>query len=232
MKERLISRIGRIISGSFNSLVDAIENAAPETVMAEAIREIDAAVDEVRAELGRALANKHMAGSRLMEENKKHEDLAEKIELALNKKREDLAEAAIAQQLDIEAQIPVLEATIKECGDQEKELEGYINALLAKKRQMQEELQLYRKTRSESQVPGGTTASDGSESSGADVDKRVRKAETAFERIMEKATGLPGSTGSPNRKTAAQLAELESMARKNRIQERLAAEKSKMKAKE
>jgi phage shock protein A len=37
MKERLISRIGRIISGSFNSIVDAIENAVPETVMEEAI---------------------------------------------------------------------------------------------------------------------------------------------------------------------------------------------------
>ena len=38
MKDRLINRIGRIISGSFNSLVDAIENAAPETVMAIAVR--------------------------------------------------------------------------------------------------------------------------------------------------------------------------------------------------
>ena len=41
MKERLIGRVGRIISGSFNSLIDAIENAAPETVMSEVIREID-----------------------------------------------------------------------------------------------------------------------------------------------------------------------------------------------
>jgi phage shock protein A len=29
MKERLISRVGRIISGSFNCLIDAIEHAAP-----------------------------------------------------------------------------------------------------------------------------------------------------------------------------------------------------------
>ena len=39
MKEKLINRVGRIVSGSFNSLVTALENAAPETVMNEAIRE-------------------------------------------------------------------------------------------------------------------------------------------------------------------------------------------------
>ena len=38
MKESLIGRVGRIISGSFNSLIDVIENAAPETVMSEAVR--------------------------------------------------------------------------------------------------------------------------------------------------------------------------------------------------
>lgn len=228
MKERLISRIGRIISGSFNSLLDAIENAAPETVMAEAIREIDAAIEDVRAEMGRTVANKHLANNRLMEENKRHEDLAEKIELAVNNQRDDLAEAAVAQQLDIEAQIPILEATIKECSDQEKELEGYINALLAKKRQMQEELRVYQKSRTDN--PVGDESAPSRDTAGDSVDGRVRKAESAFERIMEKATGLPGTPGG-DRKTAVQLAELESMARKNRIQERLAAVKSKMESK-
>lgn len=227
----MISRIGRIISGSFNSLIDSIENAAPETVMAEAIREIDAAIEDVRVEMGRTVANKHLANHRLMEENKKHEDLSENIELALNKDREDLAEAAVAQQLDIEAQIPILEATIKECSDQEKELEGYINALLAKKRQMQEELRIYKKSRTENQADNESTSSPGNVTTDG-VDSRVRKAESAFERIMEKATGLPGATGGGDRKTAVQLAELESMAHQNRIQERLAVIKSKMESKQ
>ncbi|WP_419660148.1 PspA: phage shock protein PspA [Desulfosarcina variabilis str. Montpellier] len=226
MKERLINRIGRIISGSFNSLVDAIENAAPETVMEEAIREIDAAIDDVRAELGRVIANKHLANNRLMAENKDHEDLSDKIELALENKRDDLAEAAVARQLDIEAQIPVLEATIKDCADQEKELEGYVSALLAKKRQMQEELREYKQSRADTTTTGEPDTAASGESS--DVDRRVRGAESAFERIMEKATGLPGASGSSDRQTATKLAELESMAHKNRIQERLVAIKNKM----
>ncbi|MDH3763867.1 MAG: PspA/IM30 family protein, partial [Gammaproteobacteria bacterium] len=55
MKENIANRVGRIISGSLNALVDAVENAAPETVMEEAIREIDGAIDEVRTELGRVV---------------------------------------------------------------------------------------------------------------------------------------------------------------------------------
>ena len=225
MKERLISRIGRLISGSFNAVMDSIESTAPETVMQEAIREIDVAIEDVRAELGRVIADKHLASNRLMAENKDHGELSERIELALKKNREDLAEAAVSRQLDIEAQIPVLEATIKDCGDQEKELEGYINALLAKKRQMQDAVREYRQSRVEKAAPepGG---SDKTRS--PDVDRRVRGAESAFDRIMEKATGVPGRTGQGDRETATRLAELESMARNNRIQERLLALKGRL----
>jgi phage shock protein A len=173
------------------------------------------------------IANKHLANSRLMAENKDHEDLSDKIALALQNSREDLAEAAVARQLDIEAQIPVLEATIKDCADQEKELEGYVSALLAKKRQMQEELREYKQSRADTTAmtdePGVTASGEAT-----DVDRRVQGAQSAFERILEKATGLPGAPGSSDRQTATKLAELESMSRKNRIQERLVAIKSKM----
>lgn len=227
MKEKLISRVGRIVSGSLNSIVDAIENAAPETVMEEAVREVDSALEELRAELGLIVANKHLANNRLMETNKKHEDLSEKIELAIQSNREDLAEAAISRQLDIETQIPILEATISDCNDKEKELEGYVNALLAKKREMREELRQYRKSRPESQVADNVSVASTSGST-SQVESRVEKAESAFDRVLEKATGLQGSVGSGDQKTASQLAELETMAHKNRIQERLAAIKSRM----
>ena len=222
MKESLIGRVGRIISGSFNSLIDVIENAAPETVMSEAIREIDAAIDDVRVELGRVVAGKHLANRRLMEENRKHEDLGEKIELAVKEGRDDLAEAAISRQIDIEAQIPVLEATINDCGNNEKELEGYITALQAKKREMKEELRQFRESTKETVTFSSASSDSGLEAS-SDVERKVAKAESAFERIAEKATGIPGGGRTADRQTATKLAELEEIARKNRIQERLAA---------
>lgn len=41
MKENMTDRVGRIISGSLNALIDAVENTSPEMLMSEAIREID-----------------------------------------------------------------------------------------------------------------------------------------------------------------------------------------------
>jgi len=226
MSETITSRVGRIISGSLNALVDAVENAVPETVMEEAIREIDGVIDEVRAEMGRVVAKKHMANTRLMEENKKHEELTEKIELAVSQSREDLAEAAISQQLDIEAQIPVLEATIGDCVAQEKELEGYINALQAKKREMKDDLSQFRDAKKAATASGSAS---GSGSAPASNESRVDKASSAFDRVIEKATGVLASTSPADRDTATKLAELDDLARKNRIQERLAAVKNKSK---
>lgn len=224
MKEGLIARVSRIVSGSVHSLIDAIENAAPETVMEEAIREIDGAIDDVRAELGKVMAGKHLANTRLLEANQQHEDLAAKTELALKEAREDLAEAAIARQLDLEAQIPVLEATINDSGTQEKELEGYIAALQAKKREMKEALRQFRINVSE--TPRTPENKDHRPDKGQGVEGKVAKAASAFDRVVEKATGVPGAARDADRHSAVQLAELEELARKNRIQERLAAVKS------
>ena len=106
MAENIASRVGRLISGTANMLVDSVENAAPEMVMEEANREVDRAIDDVRAELGQVLSKQHMATRRLADENTKHSELSEKIEIALKQGRDDLAEPAVAQLLDIEAQIP------------------------------------------------------------------------------------------------------------------------------
>lgn len=223
MKESITGRVSRIISGSLNALVDAVENAAPETVMEQAIREIDGAIDEVRTELGRILSNKHLANTRLMEESRKHEELSEQIELAIREQRDELAEAAIAKQLDIEAQIPILEIAIADNQQEEQELERYIVALQAKQREMQEELRQYRASRQDN--VSGTEAS-GTDKSQANTNRTVEKASAAFDRIMEANTGLPGSGNMSDRENMARLAELEELARNNRIKERLAAIKS------
>ena len=220
MSESLTGRIGRIISGSLNSMIDAVENAVPETVMEEAIREIDTATNEIRTELGKVIANKHLANNRLMQENNQHEELSAKIELAIGEGRDDLAEAAVAKQLDIEAQIPILEATISEAGEKEKELESYIKALQAKKREMQEELKNFKASRQDQEAISSGSAT----TSGGAMQSKIDQADSAFNRVLEKATGLAGSPS--DIKNSAQLAEVDELARKNRIQERLAAIKN------
>lgn len=224
MADTLSARVGRIVSGSAHALVDAIEGAIPDAVIQQTLREIDKAVDDVRAELGRTIAGKHLANKRLTEQSSRHEELAGQIELALGQGREDLARAAVEHQLDVEAQIPVLEATVAEAARREVELEGYVAALLAKRREMEEAFQAMLMARArgaeEAGAAQGGTAGDG----GPSVTRRVENATGAFDRLMARE-GAPG-LGGVDRDKDAKLAELEGLARRNRVDERLAAIKA------
>ena len=219
MSESITRRVARLVSGSMNALVDAVENSAPETVMEQAIREIDNAIADMRAELGQQVAQKHLASKRLMEENNRHEQLTEQLDVAVANGRDDLAEAGISQQMDIEARIPVLEASIGDCALKEKELEGFIQALQAKKRDMKAELSAY----IQAQQVKTSAALSGTSKSAAPQDKAERAAD-AFGRVLEKASGIAGRDTSLS--NAGQLAELEELSRKNRVAERLAALKA------
>lgn len=210
MNESLLSRIGRIVSASANSLVDAVEDSAPELVMAQAIREVDEAVGEVRHELGRQEASKHLTSKQLIKENEAHEQLSEQIQVAFLQQRDDLAEAAVARQMDIEAQIPVLDKTLEDQKERIIELNQYISALQAKKREMEQDLIDFRESQLVSMGAVGSVQHEPSQ--------QVDKAESAFNRVLGKAGGQPSRQGSADER---KLAELDELARRNRIQERL-----------
>jgi len=218
MKEGLVKRISRLISASANALVDSVESATPQLVMEQAIREIDDAIAEVRDQLGKAEAAKYLSSKTLNDENSRHSTLAEQIEVAVKEGRDDLAEAAIAKQMDIEAQLPVLEKAIADADAEIKELNAYISALQGKKREMREQLREF-VVASEHIANGASGEERGSSRSTAD---KVDQAEGAFNRVLERA-GVPTSESSAD---VSKLAELEELARNNRIKERLAKIKS------
>ena len=221
MSETLSRRVGRLVSGGFHALIDAAENLAPEAVMNESIREIERAVDEVRAELGKVLAQKHLAAKKMADESNRHEAIDANLQAAIDAGRDDLAEAGIAEQMDIEARLPILENTIADCAAQEKELEGFIAALQAKKREMQQQLQDWRAAQ-QSMGTGKTAGGNGS-----DLNRIARDAEksgNAFDRVMGRQNSVHSSTDAAQ---LAKLKELEDLSRNNRIAERLAALKAK-----
>lgn len=218
MAETLGARVGRIVSGSVNALVDAIEGTMPETVMQQTLREVDLVVDDVRADLGRTIAGRHLAQKRLTEQASRHEELATQVELAIREGRDDLARAAVEHQLDVEAQIPVLEATVADAAKQEVELEGYIAALLAKRREMEASFRDMLAARAHGNAQAGAAGGNGG---GPGVARRVEDATTAFDRLMAREGAPP--LGGVDRERGKKLAELEGLARRNRIEERLAA---------
>ena len=219
MKDTISARVTRIVSGSLHALLDAMEQAAPEAAMAQTIREVDQVIDEVRAELGRVLANRHIADSNLARLDQRHRELSGQIEVAVGKGEDELSRAGIARQLDIEAQRPVLEKAVAQARDDEKELEGYLLALQARKRDMEDALNEFIASRATAAKSGTTPADQGTQ--------RVERAEAAFGRVLARETGLSATGAADAAATASKLKELADLARNHAIEERLAALKAK-----
>lgn len=218
MADSLKTRVGRVIAGGVHALLDRLEDQAPEAMMEQAIREADSVIADVRHELGTTSANRHLAQQQHLNLNRQHEGSSEQVTQALAQQREDLARVAIARQLDIEAQLPVLEATLAEFARQEAELRGYVEALLAKRREMESALTEFRKSRLTGQ--GGTAAG---RVGGVDTaDHRMAAATGAFDRVHQRQTGMSATTVGASLQQAAQLRELEDLVRQRKIEDRLA----------
>jgi phage shock protein A len=221
MADSISTRVTRIVGGSVHALLDSVENVAPEATMSQAIREVDQVIDEVRTELGRAEAAKHLVTTQLNKLNTESERLASQVDLAMEQRRDDLARAGLEKQINIEDQLPVLQKMLAEQSERSHDLEGYITALLAKKREMEEALKEFIATRA-SAVPAGASVANGSR-----AQRRVDNAGTAFDRVMARQVGVSG-LGPNVTANATQLKELQDLQRAHRIEERLAKLKATM----
>jgi len=226
MSETLTGRVGRLISASITALFDEKDDSSPDAVMAKAIAEVDAVIDEVRLELGRVVASRHLANKRLMNEQRKHEALAVEIDLLIGQGRDDLAEAAIARQIDIETQIPLLNVAITNASNQLEDLEAYVAALQAKKREMSVELQTFQfvqKQEVQIQGSGAVLADNANVATG--LDRATSDVDTARESATDMASS--GDLDRDNQALTIKLAELEELMRKKKIKARLSSIKGK-----
>ncbi len=227
MSENIVLRVKRLMSGSVNGLVDAMEKGASETVMREAIREVDRAIDEVRSELGRVIAQRHHASRRIALSKSKQDELAEKARFAVAQNRDDLAEAALARQLELEGQIPGFETNVTEAAAKQAELESFVAQLSDRKRDMENELKAFVAARSEAAEASGSSA-NAEHNRKAAAERRVENAQNAFERAMSSVAG-PG-LAKADRETVQKLGELDKVARNVNVAERLAAIKAQVAA--
>jgi phage shock protein A len=143
--------------------------------------------------------------------------LDEKARFAIGEGREDLAEAAIARQLDFEAQVERLEAVQSEAAAEAGRLEECLASLNARKAQMEEALAAFESARRDAALGG-----DGPRRPDRQSERRVERAEAAFDRAMGAARGAPGIAPT-DPQAAAKVAELEVLQRSAIIAQRLAA---------
>lgn len=221
MADNLRTRVARVIAGGAHALLDRIEDAAPVAMLEQAVREVDQVTDDVRGELGRVVANRHLAQQQHAHLNKEHDALTASLTTALASQRDDLAKPAIARQLDIEAQLPVLEGSLSDLAQQEKELSGYVDALMGKKREMEKAIRDFEASRRNAEA---AMTQDGSP--GSRTESRVQAAQSAFDRTYQRQTGLDATGRGATLEQATRLRELNELVRENKINERLAALKA------
>lgn len=218
MVESLFARVRRVVSASVEDAVDAMERAGGTGVMREAIREVDRAIDEVRAEQEAAATRRLQAMRQQRMLRGRLAALDEKARFALAENRDDLAEAALSRQIDFEAQGERLQAAEDEAAAEAKRLEECLIALTARRARMEEELAAFEAARRDASLGGG----DGPARPVRRTERRVERAEEAFDRAMEGAGGVPGA-GRADAQTSAKLAEIATLQKSAAIAQRMAA---------
>jgi len=215
MSDTLKTRVGRIIAGSVNALLDHIEDQQPEAMMSQSLRDLDTLLDDVRHELGKTSANLHLARQQHARLNQQHQTLAEHIEHALAEGRDDLAQAAIARQMDIEAQLPVMDASLAELHASEQTHVGYVAALQGKKRELADTLQAYQLSRRQAVTTAGASTEQG-------IEHRLEQVSRGFENVYQRQTGLSLNHAQASLQQDSQLQALDKLVREQQIAERLA----------
>lgn len=216
MADSIFVRVQRVVTGGVGSALDAAERLGGTSVMRQAIRDMDAAIDKAQAEGESARARRLQAAHRLQDCRKQLATLKEQARFALGKDRMDLAEAAIARQLDVETQIASLAKAETEAAGAERRLEESAAQLKLRRGRMDEELRAF-----EAAQRAGSSGEDAPGSPDSRLQRRAERAQEAFERAMDAAGGLSGGLASAE--AAAKVAELEALQKEAAIAERLAA---------
>ncbi|ANL73212.1 PspA/IM30 family protein [Rhizobium phaseoli] len=206
--EGILSRMGRLIAGIANAAIDKAEGVNKIAVIEQAIREIDAAAEEARADLGKARAEKYRIQSRKDEIVEDMNALDEKIRLAIASHRDDLAKAGVARQIDLESQIAALDKALADASEQLDEGQKALQAVLATRREADARLADFK--RSIARHPEEALAGHSRPSPGAGA----ARAAAAVSRL----TGVPSAENAQS----SELDELDRLHREQAIEARLA----------
>ncbi len=223
MNDSISNRIRRIITGTASSIVTKIEGLAPEAVLAEAIAEVDSALDEVKAELGRVTAQKYHVTKAMAKLNEEHGRITEHMDTAQKDGRKDLLEAAISRQIDIEDQLPALENQLADLGRQEAELNQAIAGLVAKRNEMDDELFEFKQAQQQAVAGADTPTAEHGAPRANQAAAKADRADRAFTRVLQDATGVRRTAIKANSDEAGKLVELAHLNKRARIEARLKA---------
>ena len=207
MGESVFSRVHRVIRATGESAVDRLERATSGSLMRQAIREVDNAADQTRAQREAAVERRLLAIAQQRIVREEIATLDEQARFALDKGREDLARATVARQMECEAELDRLKAVEGQADAEIGRLDAWLGDIEARKGQMETELDAFETARREASMAGELPAV-----------RKAERAEETFSRAMAAAgTGRPVGRGG-----ATAQAEVRAMQREAEISDRLA----------
>lgn len=140
MSESLFNRVRRLVCADSAALLSSLSGPAGVAAMRRAIGEVGDAADEAREALTQAEAGRRQAERQIRLTGQHLGQLTEKAELALSWGREELAAAALSRQIDLEAQLPLLEAARAGAAAEVARLTACVEALEARRTELEGEL--------------------------------------------------------------------------------------------
>jgi phage shock protein A len=135
---RLFRRIGDIIAANLNDLVDRFED--PEVMLKQAIREMEAMIDDATAAAARAIAGERLLARDLSGHREKARHWTARAEEAVRNGDDDLGRQAISRSLEHQAMLNALTEQQSSANRNAQALRGQIEAMRAKQAEARRKL--------------------------------------------------------------------------------------------
>lgn len=206
MSEPLLKRVQRVVAAKTEAAVDAVERLSGASLLRHAVRELDQAADKLEGQKRKAFARQQQAERDLTSLGARLRRLEEDARFALQNGREDLAQQSLANQLELEKQIAKVREAQRLASGEATRLDEERNALAGRRARMTEDLDA-----AEAAERAARAAT-----SDVRVQRKVQRAEAAFQRAREAAGVVAGPAGDADRAIA-------EMRRDEAVAERLAA---------
>lgn len=217
----IFSRLSDIINSNINSLLDKAED--PEKMIRMVIQEMEETLVEVRSTTAKIIADKKELARRNEKLARQAQDWQQKAELALSKQREDLAKAALIEKAQVNEVIDLVKDDVTKLDESLDKLTREIEQLQAKLNdaRARQKAMLMRHSATQSRhVVNSKLYSTNIDQAMNRFDHFERKIETMESEIEATVIGKKGIA-----------AEFEALEKEGKIEQELAALKSKLERK-
>jgi phage shock protein A len=220
---RLFRRIGDIIAANLNDLVDRFED--PELMLKQAIREMEAMIDEATAGAARAIAGERLLVRDLADHEQKALRWDERAEAAVGTGDDDLARQAIARAFENRAMAEALRQQRSKAERSAQALRGQIHAMKAKHAEARRKLASLSARRRMAEAGRAARAMACDSSRGTNGFARFERMHAQLDQAEAEALALAELSESPD---ARWEAETESREQGRRIESELASIKERL----